>query len=589
MGIITIFFYFVSAWYFGFRIDRERLSWRFLLLFLLPLFSTQFLGIFHRLTLNSLFVFGLLSVCIGFMWEYRSPSIKKITWDFSYYSFIQLAFFLIVAFFAYRTPVFEIDSLAYHLPITTQFIKTSGIWDVFNAGFVGPNTYFPANHEALQAFLTILTGTLRFNFLVTLLGIFLFTASLRDMSRKTKVHPALIFLSVISIASVPFLFKQLFNLQVDLFLFCLFGSLVATLFFSIISRDRRDVMKAFLLIGFVIGTKYNGIIQVLVLLPIILGVIWHFRNSLRKLWFMPFLAFLTGGLWYIRNWIVTGNPVYPFGINGHRVFLEDLGNSSIMNSIFQEGLRPTFAKIFGNFYFEDLIGRVSLLLIPIVIFCLLKKPNRWIFWGMLIYSFIGEIFAYFLSPNTARYWDATVRYSSAVFALVPITFVFTSMYSKWARRAITIFAVLLLVYNISIKSSFIVDPAREWGDFPEISRHLQILKDDVQKGNTIALAGLTPYGFFEREGFNALYVNIDGCLQCKYPDYRNEKKSVRAFPDKEKWQLALRAQNVNYLMVGRTYYRDGGATLFEERWANEDQRNFTNLLATEKFSLYRVN
>jgi hypothetical protein len=534
-----------------------------------------------------------------------------------------ILFFVAIAIFAYVTPVFDIDSLAYHLPIVTQLIKTGSIFDVFHAGFVGPNTYFPANHEALQAFLTMLTGTSRFNFLPTLLGIFLFTASLSHMARKEKLNRAFIFLTVLAVASVPFLFSELLHFQVDLFLFCLFGSLVALLFSAFQNRDHRDMAKVFLLIGLVIGTKYNGIMQALVLLPVALGAMWFFRKWLKRIWWYPLLALLTGAIWYIRNWIITGNPIYPFGVNfgffrfeGHDVFLQDMADSSILHAIFQNGMLSTFSAIFRNVYFENLMGGIGFLLLFFVAFLLLgmfiffikhrKKINLtplFLFLA-LFYLFLGETLAYFQSPYTFRYFEATIRYSSAIFALIPVTFVLAAVYSKFARLAIGIFAIFFFSYNM-LFHSFIIDRdhqallfgkiskdeflGKKWNDYPELLRHLQILRNrNDKKENTIALTGMTPYGLFGREGLNAMYVNIDGCLPCKYHDYRSEKKSVRAFPDKKKWKEALAARSVDYLMVGRTHYRDGGQKLFEEVWANEDRARFKKLLATEKYALYKV-
>lgn len=605
LGILILFLFAGSAWYLAKRIDAASHSWFFVLLFSLPLFSVQVLGIFSKLDFLGLMLFGFFWFFLCVFFELHSPSLKKIANTISlpklHELILPVLFFFAVAVFVYARPIFDIDSLAYHLPIVSQLIRTQGIWDIFHAGFVGPNTYFPANHEALQAFLQILTHTANFNFLVTLLALYLFYTSLVDLARGRAINRILIFLSVLSAASIPFLFEQLLHFQVDLFLFCLFGAFITALFSAFQNRDHREIAKVFLLLGFVIGTKYNGIPQILVVLPILLGAIWYFRKWLSRIWWFPFLALFTGAIWYIRNWIVTGNPIYPFSANlgflkfeGHRAFLSDMADSDILSAIFSNGMRSTGTMIFKNIYFENLVGEAGIWFILFTAFVFLgtlaflliqKKKlhssSMIIFFLLLFYLFIGETFVYARSPYTFRFWEATIRYSSAIFALIPIILVLAAMYSKVARIAIGIFATLFFSYQILFNSFFVNQNHQAlFPDYPELLRH--------SKKNIISLAGITPYGLFEKEGLQPIYVNIDGCQNCKYHDYRNEEKSIRAFPNEEKWKEALRAANVDYLMVGRVHYTDDGKELFESRWAEKDSVHFKKLLATEKWVLYEV-
>lgn len=640
--VLILFFYIFSSWYFAKRIDVNSRALWLLLLFSLVLFVVYALGVFNIFNEVTILISGLLlfSLVLFFHFKFPRPEIQLFRYSTVNFrnivsSFLLILFFLIVSIFAYISPLFEIDSIAYHLPIVMQLIKSQGIWEVFHAGFVGPNTYFPANHEALQAFITVITGDNHFNFLVTLLSIYLFYFSLKDFARKKKINDSLIFLSVISIVFIPFLSKQLLNFQVDLFLFCLFGSLVTVLFNFIFSRNPRDAAKFFLLLGLVIGTKYNGIVQSVILVPLLLIVAIYCRKSLRAIWWLPFLTFLTGGIWYIRNWITTGNPIYPFGINlgflnfeGHKNFLADMKNTSIIDGIAEMGLVNAFEKIFHNYYFENLIGKVSLLVILLTVFLifsmiiyLLYKRKKTqsnillIVFVSLVYLFVGQTVSYMMSPYTFLYWGATIRYSSAIFALIPLAFVLVSSYSKIGRIVVVFFTLFLFSYNFLFRSflsdenyttllrekifSFNLGKAqsynddfllKEWLDYSNLLAHLRILRQqDLNQGNIIALAGITPYALFANEGLQPLYVNIDGCIKCKYPHYRNEKKSIRAFPNPQKWKEALHILKVNYLMIGRVYYKDSGQPLFEEKWAEEDSMSFKNLLTTKEFSLYQIN
>lgn len=540
-------------------------------------------------------------------------------------TFIRIIFFSAIGIITFLLPVHEIDSLAYHLPIAYQLIHSGSLFDIFHSGFVGPNTYFPANHEALMAIPMFLTGSTRFNFLVTLAGIGLFLWMLDRLAKKLNISTWLSFFALLATLGIPFLFKQFFNLQVDLFLFALFGSLVAAIMLYTLSPTSWNLAKIFLLIGGVIGTKYNGVPQVLVLLPVLIATLCYHRKKLhvRQLWFLA-LPFFTGGFWYVRNWIITGNPIYPFGADfgflkfiGHRNFLADMKDSSILHAFKEQGVLQTLSDMQHNVFFAELVGRFSLLIIPFTLALLLGmiivlikqrgKENRlglWFFAGFC-YLLAFETFVYFQSPYTFKYVDATIRYAASTLALLPVLFVLASKYSPWLRTGVFIFTMLFFSYNLFAKN-FSTEKTRiiplisgnisndafmvaQWSDYKELQQHINMMRQkNGAPEHTLALAGLTPYGLFQKEGLRALYVNIDGCETCRYHDYRGESKSIRAHPDKEKWKNALKKAGVSYLLVGWTYYKDDGKALWEERWAEADKKTFKKLLATEKYNLYEI-
>lgn len=606
--------YLISSYYFAEKLDKKSSSGWLVALFTLIILSAGFLGIFNVFNKANIAILGLIYLTVSLISaiksKFRLPKLKKII---STSHILIILLFLIVALFNKITPLSEIDSIAYHLPITTQIVKTEGIWDVFHAGYTGPNTYFPANHELIQAFLINTTGKTSLNFIITFLGLILFFASLKDLAQK-KVSDTLIFLSLIAATSTPFLFQQLLNYQVDLFLFCLFGSTVALIFSSILNDNKKDLAKAFLVLGLAIGTKYNGIAQAVVLLPIFFILVLHFKRSLKTIFWFPILTVLTGGLFYIRNLVVADNPIYPFGINlgflnfeGHKRFLEDMGNSSILYFISQDGLIEVIKKITKNPDFLTLLGKTSLLmffffliLITVVFLKKAKQKKATLLFICLFYLFIGEIFSYINSPYTFTLWNETIRYSSAIFALVPIGLVLSAYYFKKLSTIIIVFLVAIFGYNFLFKS-FVFNEnylqlfknnnediflSQELEGYEELLPFLKELRK--KEKNNIALAGLTQYGLFEKEGLEPLYVNIDGCIDCKYPDYKNEENSVRSYPDEEKWKEALKILDIKYLLVGNVDYHSADSVLFEKKWADQNKNMFTEVLETDRLSLYEI-
>lgn len=545
-------------------------------------------------------------------------------------------FFLIVfvpiIFEAELTPIAEIDSIAYHLPIVSNLVNTKGIWDVFNAGYVGPNTFFPANHEALQAFFAVLGGNMNFGYVVTLLSFMLLSFALYELGNvgKRKMPMSFIVVVALSCASAPFLFNQFLNLQIDLFMFCLFGSAIALLVSSLLNNDKLDLAKGFLVLGIMLGAKYNAVPQIAVALPFFIFLFFHHRKSIKTIWWFPFLILVPGICWYVRNWIIAGNPIYPFGLyfwiinfEGHKTFINDTIETSLLSFIGKDGFVGVLSHVLRHGEFATQLGRLSLVLFPTaflsvvtaMIFERRKNIGGVLVFIFLFYLFFAETFYYLSSPYTYILWHQTIRYAAPIFALLPVFFILSAGRSRVIYLMVFCLTGGILIYNIVFKS-FLFDAdnvalvgqksgiiASTIGDvelddrflskklniyssiFPHIEKLREIKNIEKQK---IALAGLTPYWLFEKEGFEPIYVNIDGCTECKYFDYRNEEKSIRAYPDAQKWKEALRTLNVKYLIVDFASY-SSEKELEEETWAKNDTEMFTLILRTKSVGLYGIN
>jgi hypothetical protein len=104
----------------------------------------------------------------------------------------------------------------------------------------------------------------------------------------------------------------------------------------------------------------------------------------------------------------------------------------------------------------------------------------------------------------------------------------------------------------------------------------------------IAIAGLNLYWLFEEEGLRPIYINIDGCRECQYPDYRDLPNSVRSNPNQEKWQQLLQDKGVRYLLVGFNTVHAKEAELYEKAWADSKPKIFPVLLRGYNLTLYKV-
>lgn len=709
---LALFCYLAASFFIASKIDAEKVRSWFLLIFLsLIVVSVEFLGalqIFRAETVVGLGIAWLVG-CGLFEWYGRRNGHKtvaknlaktaRLNWlqrlDGIGWWLLMGGIFLATFFYSQLVPLAEIDSMGYHLPIVTQLLDTGSLWNVFHAAYVGPNTFFPANHEMLQAFVMIFTNSINLNYLITLLGFLLFYQALADLTRQRKISKSLLFLSILAVAVVPFLFKQLLNFQVDLFLFFLFGSAVAWLFSAFLNDrsggGRQDLAKFFLVLGLVIGTKYNGLPQSVMLIPLILAVFFHYRKSLQTILWMPLLSLLTGGFWYIRNWIVAGNPMYPFQLHagpiqfeGYKNFNSDLVGTSILNFVQKNGWKPVENTILHHVDFSNLVGLSTLgflllsgILAGILTIVLIRKTifqkglttEQKVLNGFglvlilfLIYLFCAEVYYYASSPYTFTLWNQTVRYASSIFALLPLLFALVLYYWRWSwvvlwpalgsffgyelffknfvfqkdyltlvaqklgslgGQILLLFAALILLGGVawwlimnskkkiycyllvggfalmmglyqfqiftSLPRNIALDDAfltKKFTEYPELLPFLQILRAQSHVTSPkIGLVGLITYWLFSKEGYQPLYVNIDGCAKCKYYDYH--QVSIRANPDPVLWKKALLDLGVRYLMV-KNIHENPNDSMEEATWADSDPSLFQPLFTTDRLKLYQI-
>jgi hypothetical protein len=584
--------------------------------------NIEILGLFNAFNRFNLFISGLLFsvLSLGLIIKNKIKiEIPKLT----LFSIFPILFAILVTLWNFIVPLNEIDSLAYHLPIMANIVRTGGIWDVFHSGFVGPNTFFPANHEAIQAFFYLLTGNIYFNFLVTLFGFFLFYFTLRDLFRFEKFSSWVAFFSILVISSVPFLFMQFQNFQVDLFVLFLLGAAISVLFSAIRDNNIKELYKFSAIIGILLGTKYTALPQILILLPIVFAAGYLLRKYWRHFFIITAIIMLLGGIWYIRNWIVAGNPIYPFNLHvgiinfeGHKALADSMQNTSILSYLNSGNIKDLIVYIFHYQGFSTLIGNASLLFIPFILlvltFLLFKK--KYLFCSVFLYLILTESIYYFSSPYSYTLWDQTIRYSSPIFAIIPVLFFTVAHHSKTAKYlvlgfSITVFCLNMVFYNFLAKESvqnlfaqkIRIEDFSKYSDlddsfinldynFLEKFDFLKILRTrkNIEENQKIALIGITDYFTYDLNGYEPIYVNIDGCIECKYSFYKNEDKSVRAFPNKEQWKLALKKLDVKYLFINESFVCANMISLNEAAWAREDGEMFDLILKKGPLSLFRI-
>ncbi|MCX5857882.1 MAG: glycosyltransferase family 39 protein [Deltaproteobacteria bacterium] len=276
-----------------------------------------FLGLFdgfHPLPIRIQLIFLLVVSLAGWMWAPK-PSIKgnlqKLYSPWNTVAFFLLLLCLSAGLLLTLTPEIGKDALIYHLAVPKLFLKHQGF--TFIPGNIFSN--YPLHSEMLFLAGLYLQGDILakgLHFIMLLMILLGMDQFIRYRMRKHD-FPVLSLLIFSTIPSVFLIAHMAYN---DLFV--TFYSMAAVFAF-IIWHDRSE--KAWLILsglftGLAMASKYTSL-----LLPFLgcLGVLWAARDhrfrlggALRHLLLYVSVLTIVGSPFYLKNWIVTGNPFYPF-------------------------------------------------------------------------------------------------------------------------------------------------------------------------------------------------------------------------------------------------------------------------------------
>ena len=222
----------------------------------------------------------------------------------------------------YLFPPYAWDELAYHLPKVAHILQSNGI-EEFKTISPWVNTY-PFNIELLFLWNVIYLGNdVLVNGTQVVFALFAVLA-IYGIARKVGVKPenaafAMTFLFI------PIVIQQATTCYIDLAISSMF--VIAANFLLLKDKPKINLIILGLSLGIMVGAKYIFILPGLVILLVLLLLILYELRTERYIEGHRFLLFrkrfmedfflciipilLIGGIWYVRNYILYGNPVAP--------------------------------------------------------------------------------------------------------------------------------------------------------------------------------------------------------------------------------------------------------------------------------------
>jgi hypothetical protein len=333
---------------------------------------------------------------------------------------ILLIFIVFIWFFTLigsLSPILGMDALSYHVRDPKLFIEAHKVIPI------------PHTRDSLWPFLMqmlftlglilkseVLSKLFHFGF-----GIFsitgLYCLCRRYWSRQNALFTSCVFALIPVIFTVTtYAYTELVSVFYTISIFYLF-------FVWLDKKDMRWLCLSAVFCGFLMGIKITSAPVIVILLCLYLFNIMRERKGIRKISFsvimFTVIFIATCGVWYIRSWLILGNPIFPFAayIFGYG-YPEDQLRYHLIAGL---GLSPIsyirmlwplthYPDIFGG----ESIGPIFLIFLPMLIF--LRRPPRFI--KYILFIALAMYTAWFFTFQYTRFFSSTLPFLSILISYI---------------------------------------------------------------------------------------------------------------------------------------------------------------------------
>jgi len=297
---ITVFFLYITSFYgLGNLIYQKGRYWE---KFLTGMFfhGIYLFIILHFSIVNSITLFLPFITITGFFYKFIYKQKPEFLSDKKIFIFF-IIIFIIPILTALIPPFKYFDELYYQLTIPNQWILNKGIY-LFRYEWT---TFFPAFGTLLYMPIIKFAGITSPQ-LLTVFSLLLISTILFSVIKEND--PGKEYLTVLIFTLTPFIYilsSFAYNGYIEMLF--LFGGAVE-LFNYTKTKENDKLLLAALFIGAGGSTKYQGILLAAFIYFLAIILI----KDRKKIFFSGVLALIIISPWYIRNFIATGNPIWPF-------------------------------------------------------------------------------------------------------------------------------------------------------------------------------------------------------------------------------------------------------------------------------------
>jgi Dolichyl-phosphate-mannose-protein mannosyltransferase len=208
------------------------------------------------------------------------------------------------------------DSLTFHLPEAVRWMQTGTIWRVDQFEPLLANAYYPQNGDALNLAVLEPFRSDAFVRVLSVMSLPVMALAIYALARELRASPSAARLGAAVVAALPIsVLTAEEGAKTDLW--CIAALAVAGLFLlrNLRTGLRSDLVLGALALGLGFGTKWYGVTAALIVAAAwALARLWQrprARAALGDAGLVAGLCALAGGIWLVRNWVESGNPVFP--------------------------------------------------------------------------------------------------------------------------------------------------------------------------------------------------------------------------------------------------------------------------------------
>ena len=273
------------------------------------------------------------------------------------------------------------DALTHHLAVPRLYLKHGGIYEIPHLNF----SYYPMNLDLLYIIPLYFKNDILPKFIHFAFALATAAMLARYLHRRINMEYAL--LGALFFLTIPVVIRLSSTVYVDLGLVCfLFASLLFLFRWMESGFKPGYLLISAVFCGLGLGTKYNGLVGLFLLGLFVAFVYARYHKGEKHLslrstgWCAAFVmaALLVFSPWMIRNFVWTGNPVYPLYKDAFKA--ENKSTELTPNTRSEAKSRMSHIQIRRKIFGESWGG---IALIPVRVFFQGKDDNPRYFDGKL--------------------------------------------------------------------------------------------------------------------------------------------------------------------------------------------------------------